>query len=180
MVLVHEFGHFAVAKWCGVRVETFAIGFGKRVVGFKRGGTDYQINALPLGGYVKMAGEIPGEEVSNDPGELNNHPRWQRMLIALAGPFANFVLAFVLMAAVYMVHNEVDRVHLQSRRNRLHLSGNPRGQDRHPIRDTIVRFDNIDEPTWSDVFNHCMLNLHQTVPFSYVHDGRTHQHHVLR
>jgi regulator of sigma E protease len=86
MVLVHEFGHFAVAKWCGVRVETFAIGFGKRVVGFRRGGTDYQINALPLGGYVKMAGEIPGEETSSDPGDLNNHPRWQRMLIALAGP----------------------------------------------------------------------------------------------
>ena len=52
MVLVHEFGHFVVAKACGVRVETFAIGFGKRVVGIRRGGTDYQINALPLGGYV--------------------------------------------------------------------------------------------------------------------------------
>src|ERR1700691_727597 len=86
MVLVHEFGHFAVAKLCGVRVETFAIGFGKRLVGFRRGGTDYQINVLPLGGYVKMAGEIPGETTTGDPGELNNHPRWQRMLIALAGP----------------------------------------------------------------------------------------------
>src|ERR1017187_10316167 len=106
MVLVHEFGHFVVAKLCGVRVETFAIGFGNRLVGFRRGGTDYQINALPLGGYVKMAGEIPGEETRNDPGELNNHSRWQRMLIALAGPFANFVLAFVLMAGVCMVHYE--------------------------------------------------------------------------
>src|ERR1035438_10057992 len=99
MVLVHEFGHFAVAKWCGVRVETFAIGFGKRVVGFRRGGTDYQINALPLGGYVKMAGEIPGDgaKLVLDPDELNSHPRWQRMLIALAGPAANFLLAFGLM-----------------------------------------------------------------------------------
>src|ERR1035437_7656938 len=88
MVLVHEFGHFVVAKACGVRVETFAIGFGKRVVGIRRGGTEYQINALPLGGYVKMAGEIPGEEVSNDPGELNNHPRWQRMVIGLSAPAA--------------------------------------------------------------------------------------------
>ena len=67
MVLVHEFGHFVVAKACGVRVETFAIGFGKRVVGIRRGETDYQINALPLGGYVKMAGEIPGEEVTTIP-----------------------------------------------------------------------------------------------------------------
>src|ERR1035438_9981764 len=115
MVLVHEFGHFAVAKWCGVRVETFAIGFGKRVVGFPRGGTDYQINALPLGGYVKMAGEIPGEETSSDPGDLNNHPRWQRMFIALAGPFANFVLAFVLMAGVY--RSEEHTSELQSLRH---------------------------------------------------------------
>src|ERR1700677_3158887 len=66
MVLVHEFGHFAGAKRCGVRVETFAIGFGKRIVGFRRGETEYQINILPLGGYVKMAGEIPGEEATND------------------------------------------------------------------------------------------------------------------
>src|ERR1700712_2680160 len=108
MVLVHEFGHFAVAKLCRVRVEAFAIGFGKKLVGFRRGGTDYQINMLPLGGYVKMAGEIPGENVSNDPGELNNHPRWQRILIALAGPIANFILAFLLMTGAFMLHNEVN------------------------------------------------------------------------
>ena len=57
MVLVHEFGHFAVAKLCGIRVEVFSIGFGKRLFGFRRGDTDYQISAIPLGGYVKMAGD---------------------------------------------------------------------------------------------------------------------------
>ena len=61
MVLVHEFGHFAVAKLCGIRVEVFSIGFGKRLFGFRRGDTDYQISAIPLGGYVKMAGENPME-----------------------------------------------------------------------------------------------------------------------
>ncbi len=67
MVLVHEFGHFAVAKLCGIRVEVFSIGFGKRLFGFRRGETEYQISAIPLGGYVKMAGEMtlpsdaPGE-----------------------------------------------------------------------------------------------------------------------
>jgi len=81
-----------------------------------------------------MAGEIPGEEVTNDPGELNNHPRWQRMLIALAGPAANFVLAFVLMACVYMVHNEVDEYFSGPAVHRLHLSAKPHRQDRHPIR----------------------------------------------
>jgi regulator of sigma E protease len=172
MVLVHEFGHFAVAKWCGVRVETFAIGFGKRVVGIRRGGTDYQINALPLGGYVKMAGEIPGEETSNDPGDLNNHPRWQRMLIALAGPIANFILALVLMTCVYMLHNEVNE----------YVSGPAVTDYISPSTviaktgihsgDTIVHFDNVENPTWEDVLNHASLNANQTIPFSVVHDGR--------
>ena len=61
LVLVHEFGHFAVAKLCGVRVETFSIGFGKRLFGFRRGDTDYRVSLLPLGGYVKMAGELGGD-----------------------------------------------------------------------------------------------------------------------
>ena len=147
MVLVHEFGHFAVAKWCGVRVETFAIGFGKRVVGFRRGETDYQINALPLGGYVKMAGEIPGEEVSNDPGELNNHPRWQRMLIALAGPFSNFVLAFVLMAAVYMVHNEVNEYISGAAVTDYISPGSAVAKTGIRSGDTIVRFDSVESRT---------------------------------
>jgi regulator of sigma E protease len=172
MVLVHEFGHFVVAKRCGVRVETFAIGFGKRVVGFRRGGTDYQINALPLGGYVKMAGEIPGEEVTNDPGELNNHPRWQRMLIALAGPFSNFVLAFVLMAGVYMVHNEVNEYISGPAITDYISPGSPVAKTGIHSGDTIVRFDNIENPTWDDVGNHCVLNLNQTVPFSFTHNGK--------
>jgi regulator of sigma E protease len=172
MVLVHEFGHFVVAKACGVRVETFAIGFGKKVVGIERGGTNYQINALPLGGYVKMAGEIPGEEVSNDPGELNNHPRWQRMLIALAGPSANFVLAFVLMAGVYMVHNEVNE-YLSGPAVTDYISqGTPVASTGIQTGDTIVHFDNVESPTWDDIGNHCLLNLNQTVPFSFQHNGR--------
>ena len=172
MVLVHEFGHFAVAKWCGVRVEAFAIGFGKRVVGFRRGGTDYQINALPLGGYVKMAGEIPGEETSSDPGDLNNHPRWQRMLIALAGPFANFVLAFVLMAAVYMVHNEVNEYISGAAVTDYISPGSPVAATGIRAGDTIVHFDDVENPTWDDVLNHAALHLNRTVTFSYVHDGQ--------
>src|SRR6202008_557987 len=107
MVLVHEFGHFAVAKLCGVRVETFSIGFGPRLFGWHRGDTDYRLSLLPLGGYVKMSGDNPGEQPTGDPGEFNAHPRWQRVLIALAGPLANFILAFGLMTGVYMLHNEV-------------------------------------------------------------------------
>ena len=86
MVLVHELGHFLVAKWCKVRVETFSIGFGPRLFGVHYGETDYRLSLLPLGGYVKMAGDVPGEAPSGDPGEFNAHPRWQRMAIAFAGP----------------------------------------------------------------------------------------------
>src|SRR5580698_2396143 len=172
MVLVHEFGHFIVAKWCGVRVETFAIGFGKRIVGIRRGGTDYQINALPLGGYVKMAGEIPGEEVSNDPGELNNHPRWQRMLIALAGPIANFLLAFGLMTAVFMVHNEVGE-YLFSPAVMDYISpGSPLAATGIRPGDTIVNFNDTQNPDWEDVDNQAKLNLNRRVPFAFDHDGK--------
>src|ERR1700729_1081989 len=69
MVVVHEFGHFAVAKLCGVRVEAFSVGFGPRLVGFKYGDTDYKICLLPLGGYVKMTGETPDQISSGTPGK---------------------------------------------------------------------------------------------------------------
>ncbi len=113
MVLVHETGHFITAKLCGVRVEVFSIGFGKRLFGFKRGDTDYRLSLLPLGGFVKMAGEYSGESGlvesgSGDPAEFTSRPRWQRILIGLSGPVANFLLAFALMTGLYMMHNEVD------------------------------------------------------------------------
>ena len=106
MILVHEFGHYAAAKWFGVRVDVFSIGFGKRLVGFRRGDTDYRISALPLGGYVKMAGENPLESRSGAPDEFMSHPRWQRFVIAIAGPAMNILLAIVLLTGVFMVHYE--------------------------------------------------------------------------
>src|SRR5437868_12930243 len=106
MVLIHEFGHYAVAKLLGVRVEQFAIGFGKRLIGFRRGDTDYRINALPLGGYVKMSGENPMDERSGDPAEFMSHPRWHRFLIAIAGPAMNILFAIGLLTVVNKVHYE--------------------------------------------------------------------------
>ncbi len=102
MVLVHEWGHFIVAKSFGVRVEIFSIGFGTRLWGVKRGETDYRLSALPLGGYVKMAGDNPLEERKGDPDEFLSKPRWQRVLIALAGPAMNIVLSVLLVAGIYM------------------------------------------------------------------------------
>ena len=103
LVFVHEFGHYAAAKLLGVRVEVFSIGFGKRLLGFRRGDTDYRIAAIPLGGYVKMSGENPMDERTGDPAEFMSHPRWHRFIIAIAGPSMNILLAVGLLAVVYMV-----------------------------------------------------------------------------
>jgi regulator of sigma E protease len=172
MVLVHEFGHFIVAKWCGVRVETFAIGFGKRLVGFRRGETEYQINLLPFGGYCKFAGEIPGEDVTDDPGELDNHPRWQRMLIAMAGPVANFVLAFGLMLGICMTHYEVNQYESGPAVTDYISPGSPVAATGIHTGETIVSFAGIDNPTWEDVFNESALNLNRTVPMAFLREGQ--------
>jgi regulator of sigma E protease len=171
MVLVHEFGHFAVAKLCGIRVETFSIGFGKRILGFKRGDTDYRISALPLGGYVKMAGDNPGEASSGDPGEFNAHPRWQRVLVALAGPIANFILAFGLMTGVSMLHNEVQEYVSQPAHTDYIPQKSPAARTGIKPGDLIVHYDNVENPTWDQVGTRSLLNLNQTIPFSYTHDG---------
>ena len=106
LVFVHEFGHYAVAKLFKVRVEVFSLGFGKRLFGFKRGDTDYRISLLPLGGYVKMAGENPMEARTGDPGEFMSHPRWQRFLVAIAGPAMNIILALVVLTVLYTFRHE--------------------------------------------------------------------------
>jgi regulator of sigma E protease len=151
MVLVHEFGHFAAAKLCRVRVEAFAIGFGRKIVGFTSGGTSYQINLLPLGGYVKMAGELPGEDLhSDDPGEFQNHPRWQRVIITLAGPIANFILSIALMTGLFMTHHEVDDFVTQAPIADYISPNGPIAKTGIAPGDKIVHIDSIENPTWLD------------------------------
>src|ERR1700681_2156485 len=102
LVVVHEFGHFAVAKAFGFPVEVFSFGFGKRLFGKKWKGTDYRVSALPLGGYVRVVGLGPDESTLADGTSWETAPvgkRWQRGLILLAGPGMNFVLALVLHTA---------------------------------------------------------------------------------
>jgi regulator of sigma E protease len=183
MVVVHEAGHFLVAKACGVRVEVFSIGFGMRLFGFKYGDTDYRVSLLPLGGYVKMSGEMGGDGTLNtdtstdanpgDRGDLSAHPRWQRMLIGLAGPAANFVLAFVLVTGLYMMHNEVynyftnpvvlDYVPPASQAARAGLQTG----------DRITRFDNETNPTWEQVGIRAGIDANSTVPVAVERNGQT-------
>ncbi|HEV7517609.1 MAG TPA: RIP metalloprotease RseP, partial [Thermoanaerobaculia bacterium] len=102
IIFVHESGHLLVAKAFGVRVLTFSLGFGKSLWSFTRGETEYRISALPLGGYVRLSGENP-DEMTDDPREFQNKPRWQRILVYLAGPAMNVILAIVLFASLFMV-----------------------------------------------------------------------------
>src|SRR5579859_5210477 len=164
MVLVHEFGHFAVAKLCGVRVEVFSIGFGKRLFGFRRGDTDYRLSLLPLGGYVKMAGETPGEARTGDPDEFASHQRWQRVLIGLAGPVANFILAFVLMTGLYMMHNEVENYLTGPAITDFIPQDSPAGRAGIQAGDRIVRFDQDKNPSWEQVRMRAALDSNSQVP----------------
>jgi regulator of sigma E protease len=106
IIVVHEAGHLMVAKAFGVRVLTFSVGFGKRLWGFTRGETEYRVAAVPLGGYVRLSGENL-EESTGDPRDFLSKPRWQRILVYLAGPAMNVVLAVALFAALFMVGIEV-------------------------------------------------------------------------
>ncbi|MGA8867453.1 MAG: RIP metalloprotease RseP [Candidatus Sulfotelmatobacter sp.] len=161
MILIHEFGHYVVAKWLGVRVEVFSIGFGKRLVGFRKGDTDYRIAAIPLGGYVKMSGENPMDEHTGDPAEFLSHPRWHRFLIAIAGPSMNILLAIFLLTGVYMVHYEypvymdkpavIDYVKADSAAAQAGLQPG----------DRIAKIDGIVNPTWEQVQPRVLISPNQ-------------------
>jgi regulator of sigma E protease len=190
MVVVHEFGHFAVAKLCGVRVESFSVGFGPRLIGFKYGDTDYKICLLPLGGYVKMTGETPdqisgttpgtpvgvqlfeklpgqeafAEEQTEDPGSFTSHPRWQRMLIGVAGPVANFLLAFAMMLFYYGWINEVPRHEVKTTTVEWVVPGSAAAQAGIQPGDVITHFDTVDNTDWDQVNQRAALNLSLHIP----------------
>jgi regulator of sigma E protease len=106
LILVHEWGHFVVARFFGVRVDVFSIGFGPRLFGWKRGATDYRVSAVPLGGYVRMAGQdlseidSGGQKPTGAPDELMSKKRWQRALISFAGPAVNLIFPIFLLTGI--------------------------------------------------------------------------------
>jgi len=185
MVLVHEFGHFAVAKMCGVRVEAFSIGMGKRLFGWVHNGTDYKVCILPIGGYVKMTGETEMEMIQTSPtetetvaqahgdsGNFNTKPRWQRMLVAFAGPVANFILAIVIFTAVAHFHHETVEW-LQNKSEVDYVAANSVAAKTGIVPgDSVVQFADVKNPSWQDIDIHGGLKQNLTVPFAYTHNGQ--------
>lgn len=105
LIFVHELGHFLVARWCGVRVEVFSLGFGKKLLTYKKGDTTYALSLIPLGGYVKMFGEQNGEGISEEDKKVSfTHKNvWQRIAIVLAGPLMNFFFAILVFFTVALI-----------------------------------------------------------------------------
>jgi regulator of sigma E protease len=105
LIFVHELGHFLTAKAGGIRVLKFSLGFGRKLLGFKWKGTEYLISMLPLGGYVKMAGESPQEAnfEAFQPGDYFSRPWWIRFLVSLAGPTANFLTAILVLGMLFWI-----------------------------------------------------------------------------
>jgi regulator of sigma E protease len=172
MILIHEFGHYAVAKLLGVRVEQFAIGFGKRLFGFRKGDTDYRINLLPLGGYVKMSGENPMDDRTGDPAEFLSHPRWHRFLIAIAGPAMNILLAIGLLTVVYMVHYEYEAVLDEPVVVGWVMADTPAAKAGIQAGDRIVRIDNVENPTWEQEDPEVALSPNQPLSITIDRQGQ--------
>jgi regulator of sigma E protease len=151
MIFVHEFGHYLVAKLLKIRVDVFSLGFGPRLFGFKRGETDYRISALPLGGYVKMAGETYEDELSGSPDEFLSRPKRQRFLVAVAGPLMNIALALVLTWFHFWTGFEVDPVMRQPATIAVIKPNSPAQKAGLEVGDTIVALAGKATPNWGQL-----------------------------
>jgi regulator of sigma E protease len=175
IIVIHELGHFLVAKFFKIKVETFSVGFGPRLIGFRKGDTDYRISAFPLGGYVKMAGETPMDEVKGLDYEFLSKPKWQRFLVASAGPAMNVILAVGLITGLYIYGTDVPEFLIGQAVVNVVEPGSP--ADRAGIKpgDQIVSFDGKNKPDWQDVQNTVLVNPGRALPITIDRNGQTMQ-----
>ncbi len=172
LVFIHELGHFLLARYNGVRVLTFSLGFGPKILKFQRGDTEYCVSIIPLGGYVKMAGENPDDPKTGADDEFLSKSKWQRFQILIAGPAMNLILAVVLLAVVLMQGADVlaylDRPAVVGAVQ----EGSP--AERAGIRpgDTIVKLGTADIRTWEHLDMAVAARPEREVEAVVMRDGR--------
>lgn len=179
MIVIHEFGHFIVAKFFGIRVEVFSVGFGKRLWGIRKGDTDYRISLIPLGGYVKMAGENLDESVTGASYEFMSKPKWQRLCVAVAGPVMNIMTALAIPAALVMIHYEMPAYFMSPAVVNAVEPGSPAASAGIQRGDLIAKIGDKENPTWRDVNDRVLISPDQDLPIA-VKNGDTTKHLVLR
>ncbi len=162
MILIHELGHFWACLAVGVKVETFSIGFGPRLFGIRRGDTDYRISAILFGGYVRMLGEVAGDEKAADPRSFQAKPRWKRAIVIIAGPLMNVLLAVALVTGLYMYAypKEVDTTNPEISSV---APGSAAAQAGIQPGDRIVQLGDKKNPNWDYVLTEEALNANHTL-----------------
>jgi regulator of sigma E protease len=173
LIFVHELGHFLAARRLGVRVLTFSLGFGPKLLRFTRGDTEYAISAIPLGGYVKMAGENPEDTRSGSPDEFLSRTKWERFQILIAGPAMNIILAVVVMAVVLAQGAEVPAYQDAAPVVGAVTPGSP--ADRVGVRpgDRILTVAGSAIDTWEDLYIQIGTRPNRDVALTLLRDGRT-------
>jgi regulator of sigma E protease len=151
LIFVHELGHYLMARLHGVRVITFSLGFGPKLVKYRSGGTEYCISAVPLGGYVKLAGETSEDERTGAPDEFLSKSKWVRFQVYLAGPTMNLLLAWLLLAGVLAQGADVPLWQSSPPVIGKVAAGSPAEQAGLKVGDRILQVNGRDVPTWDDV-----------------------------
>ena len=170
MIVIHELGHYVVARCCDVHIEAFSIGFGPKLFHWQRGETEFRICCLPVGGYVRMAGEQPTD--SPDPRGFNVKPRWQRLLIVLAGPAMNVVLAFALLAGLFMLHYPKLAGATQAATVGYVKPGSPAARAGLQEGDVLVQLEDKQDPTWEDVALREVVSANRLLPLLVERNGK--------
>jgi regulator of sigma E protease len=173
LIFVHELGHFVAARRIGVRVITFSLGFGPKVLSFRRGDTEYAVSAIPLGGYVKMAGESPDDPRSGNADEFLSKTKWQRFQVLIMGPAMNILLAVVLMWVVLLQGAQVPAYIDQAPVIGSVADGSPAEQSGIQRGDRIVRVGGREVATWEDLAIAIGTKAGRDVPVELVRDGKT-------
>lgn len=171
MILVHELGHFWAARAFKVKVDVFSFGFGPRLFGFRRGDTDYRFSLILFGGYVKMVGDQPGDAHAGDPEGFLSKPRWQRLIIAFAGPFMNVVLAVAVLTGLYMVSYE--KIIDDNGAVVGHIvADSPAAKAGILPGDKIVRLEGKVNPEWEDILTREIEHVDRPIAVSILRAGR--------